>query len=129
MRSRPYNGYKAQHMGTYMKTHFLYCLLAIFSLVGCSESDSTTDSQNTDYERQVKVYDEQMKKHQEQQAEYEKQVKAYNEQTNQYEEQQAESKKQIEISKGHQKRMEILLERWEKQADRYDEILDKWEKE
>jgi flagellar motility protein MotE (MotC chaperone) len=96
-----------------MKKFLLYFAIALFPLTACSEQNPIAGTQQAEYERQLQIYDEQAKKASEQQAETDRQLQ--------------ESAKQMKISIAHQQRMAELLERWEKQTDRYDAILDKWE--
>ena len=98
-----------------MKNYIFCSLLLLFPLTACSESDSTTtSSQETEYQRQVKTFDKQTKIVAEQQEESERQLKV--------------TAKHLKTAISQQERMEKLLNRWEKQADRYDLILDSWEK-
>jgi hypothetical protein len=89
-----------------LKRHLVAACFAAFSLAACSDPGATNTNQANEYQRQVKIYDEQARKAAELQAETERQLK---------------------LSAANQVRMEKLLRRWEKQADRYDAILDKWE--
>ena len=75
--------------------------------------DETENDNQKEYQRQVEIFDQQAKKHGELQVETERQLK--------------ESARQQELSNSHLKRMDVLLNRWENQADRYDAILMKRE--
>lgn len=63
------------------------------------------------------------------QEDYQRQMDVYEQQIKKVAEQQLETERQQEISKTQIVRMNQLLEKWEKQAERYDAILDRWEKQ
>ncbi len=104
-----------------MKSYFLFSLLVLLPLTACSESDSAIAQQEAEYQRQVDIYNEQTEITYKLQKETEKQLK-------ETAKLQALSAKELELATANQMRLKKLIERQEKQADRYDAILDKWEK-
>ena len=80
----------------------------------CSDFKKSSDEKDKIYLRQSKEYDEQSKKVKKQQVEVERQLNL--------------AAEQLSKSAAQQRQMEQLLLRWEKQADRYDMILNSWEK-
>ena len=67
-------------------------------------SNDIADQNQEEYQRQIEIYEQQAAKANEQQIESERQLK--------------EAAKQQELSKTQIERMNLLLERWERQADR-----------
>jgi septal ring factor EnvC (AmiA/AmiB activator) len=127
--------YKALRTEIKMGKYLLCTFLLLSSSFAFSDTAITTQQQ-TEYQRQINIYNEQVKKAEKRQAETEKQLKESAKLQAETEKQLKESAtlqklyaKQVETSLTQQKRMEKLLVRWEKQADRYDALLDKWEKE
>jgi PBP1b-binding outer membrane lipoprotein LpoB len=114
---------------------YLYILLLVLFTTGCLDQKDSSESQEDTYQRQVKEYDKEQEERNRQLIETAKQQKAYAESLALAKEQEAEVlrqneefSKQLEIGAIQQVKMEKLLKRWELQADRYDAVLDKWEK-
>jgi len=121
------------------KLRYCICVLLLFLTTGCLEK---SNSQKETYNRQVKEYDSQqeeinrqLKAAATQQNETAIQQKAYAESLKLAKEQEIEVmaqtkeySKQLKIGAIQQARMDKILTRWEVQADRYDAILDKMEK-
>ena len=105
-----------------MKRYLLCVCLVLFPMTACSDSSDPSTAQEIEYQRQVKIYDEQSKIAAEQQAETERQLK-------ESASLQEATAKQLQRAEIQYERNERLLDRWEKQADRYDALLDRWEKQ
>ncbi|MCI0650750.1 MAG: hypothetical protein L0Z55_02580 [Planctomycetes bacterium] len=89
-----------------MKIVFVAVLPAVIMLASCSERVDDAIPYEAEFLRQVREYDAQTRKINEQLAETDAQLKRSKEQSD---------------------RLEALLSRWEQQAERYDAILLKWE--
>ena len=86
----------------------------IYSGQSRTPNDMAVQSQK-EYQRQLQINDQQMAAYREQQLETKRQLE--------------ENAKYLEMSKAQIIRMDRLIERREKQADRYDAILKKWEQQ
>jgi hypothetical protein len=66
-----------------MKSFFIPLVL-MFALAGCGNATSSSESQDKEYQRQVKAFDAQTKKTEEQSARYDKLLERWEKQTDQY---------------------------------------------
>jgi septal ring factor EnvC (AmiA/AmiB activator) len=101
---------------------FIAFSVVFLIFTSCADFNDPGTNQQKEYERQVEIYNQQVRKAAAQQAEADKQLKIT---TAQHERTEVNLKK----SEEHIRRMDKLLDRWEKQADRYDALLNKWEKQ
>ena len=64
--------------------YFYMPLILLFALSGCGNATGSSESQDKEYQRQVKAFDAQTKKTEEQSARYDKLLERWEKQTDQY---------------------------------------------